>query len=256
LRPCKALIPTFHNQERHRRCSGAAAPWGDAVLGRVRRCSPLQPHKTPACGRGDPRKDPLGFGDLFIFLQRPSSLPGCCHTERGHLRGPFLMEERCLPFDSTPPGPHRMARKSELVHPGVNRGQSRLEGKDGAGRGSRGRQRSRRGSGSPWAAPRDSGCRTQRDASAQRASGRRSCERWEPAGSRGAVPAPARGCAPRAGNGARLTPCGERAMRRPGLSAATGVTESPNHRMVGVGRDLCGSSSPTPCRSRVTYSRL
>ena len=28
------------------------------------------------------------------------------------------------------------------------------------------------------------------------------------------------------------------------------------HRMVGVGRDLCGSSSPTPCRSWVTYSRL
>ena len=28
------------------------------------------------------------------------------------------------------------------------------------------------------------------------------------------------------------------------------------HRMVGVGRDLCGSPSPTPCRSRVTQSRL
>ena len=26
--------------------------------------------------------------------------------------------------------------------------------------------------------------------------------------------------------------------------------------MVGVGRDLCGSSSPTPCQSRVTQSRL
>jgi len=24
-------------------------------------------------------------------------------------------------------------------------------------------------------------------------------------------------------------------------------TESQNHRIVGVGRDLCGSSSPTPC---------
>jgi len=34
------------------------------------------------------------------------------------------------------------------------------------------------------------------------------------------------------------------------------VTESQNHRTVGVGRDLCGSSSPTPCRSRVAYSRL
>ena len=30
----------------------------------------------------------------------------------------------------------------------------------------------------------------------------------------------------------------------PGLHTA--VTESQNHRMVGVGRDLCGSSSPTP----------
>jgi len=26
--------------------------------------------------------------------------------------------------------------------------------------------------------------------------------------------------------------------------------------MVGVGRDLCGSPSPAPCRSRVTQSRL
>ena len=29
-----------------------------------------------------------------------------------------------------------------------------------------------------------------------------------------------------------------------------------NPSMVGVGRDLCGSPSPTPCRSRVTQSRL
>jgi len=28
------------------------------------------------------------------------------------------------------------------------------------------------------------------------------------------------------------------------------------HRRVRVGRDLCGSSGPTPCRSRGTYSRL
>jgi len=34
------------------------------------------------------------------------------------------------------------------------------------------------------------------------------------------------------------------------------VTESQNHRMVRVGSDLCGSPSPTPCRSRVTPSRL
>jgi len=33
-------------------------------------------------------------------------------------------------------------------------------------------------------------------------------------------------------------------------------TESQNHRMFGVGRDLCGSPSPTPCQSRVTYSGL
>ena len=35
-----------------------------------------------------------------------------------------------------------------------------------------------------------------------------------------------------------------------------GCRESQNHRMFGAGRDLCGSPSPTPCRSRVTYSRL
>jgi len=34
------------------------------------------------------------------------------------------------------------------------------------------------------------------------------------------------------------------------------ITESDNHRMVGVGRDLWGSPSPTPCPSRVTQSRL
>ena len=32
--------------------------------------------------------------------------------------------------------------------------------------------------------------------------------------------------------------------------------KSQNHRMVGVGRALCGSPSPTPCPSRVTQSRL
>jgi len=31
---------------------------------------------------------------------------------------------------------------------------------------------------------------------------------------------------------------------------------SQNQRMFGVGRDLWGSPSPTPCRSRVTHSRL
>ena len=34
------------------------------------------------------------------------------------------------------------------------------------------------------------------------------------------------------------------------------VSESPNPSMVGVGRALCGSPSPTPCPSRVTHSRL
>ena len=33
-------------------------------------------------------------------------------------------------------------------------------------------------------------------------------------------------------------------------------TESQNPSMVGVGRALCGSPSPTPCRSRVTQTRL
>jgi len=33
-------------------------------------------------------------------------------------------------------------------------------------------------------------------------------------------------------------------------------TESQNHRMLGVGRALWGSPSPTPCPSRVTHSRL
>ena len=33
---------------------------------------------------------------------------------------------------------------------------------------------------------------------------------------------------------------------RPIPPATVDVTESQNHRIVGVGRDLCGSSSPTP----------
>jgi len=36
---------------------------------------------------------------------------------------------------------------------------------------------------------------------------------------------------------------------------STGL-KSQNHRTVGVGRDLCGSPSPTSCPSRVTCSRL
>ena len=45
-------------------------------------------------------------------------------------------------------------------------------------------------------------------------------------------------------------------VKAPTKSGAALQPESQNHRMVGVGRDLCGSPSPTPCRSRVTYSRL
>ena len=46
------------------------------------------------------------------------------------------------------------------------------------------------------------------------------------------------------------------AAGRPRAGGWGGVTESQNHRMVRVGRDLCGSPSPTSCRSRVTHSRL
>ena len=35
--------------------------------------------------------------------------------------------------------------------------------------------------------------------------------------------------------------------RDPGCQVAFNLAESQNHRMFGVGRDLCGSSSPTPC---------
>ena len=40
------------------------------------------------------------------------------------------------------------------------------------------------------------------------------------------------------------------------MSPSLGAVRSQNHRMFGVGRDLCGSPSPTPCRSRVTQSGL
>jgi len=40
------------------------------------------------------------------------------------------------------------------------------------------------------------------------------------------------------------------------LASVESFTESRNHRMFGVGRDLWGSSSTTPCRSKVTQSRL
>ena len=46
--------------------------------------------------------------------------------------------------------------------------------------------------------------------------------------------------------------CGARAMS----SALAEQAGSQNHGTFGVGRDLCGSPSPTPCRSRVTQSRL
>ena len=41
------------------------------------------------------------------------------------------------------------------------------------------------------------------------------------------------------------------------VTSQTTHVNSQNHRTLGVGRDLCGSSSPTPpCRSSVAYSRL
>jgi len=60
-----------------------------------------------------------------------------------------------------------------------------------------------------------------------------------------------------------LQPAASRARTGSDASGSGGVLPVPvwsqrsqNHRMVRVGRDLCGSPSPTPCRSRVTYSRL
>jgi len=49
-------------------------------------------------------------------------------------------------------------------------------------------------------------------------------------------------------------PCAEAGYIWP--TARTGFLQALSHRMLGVRRDLCGSSSPTPCRSRVTYRRL
>jgi len=46
-----------------------------------------------------------------------------------------------------------------------------------------------------------------------------------------------------------LTLAGGRALCRAGELVL--VTESQNHRMVGLGRDLCGSSSPTPLPKKV-----
>ena len=57
---------------------------------------------------------------------------------------------------------------------------------------------------------------------------------------------------PREGKGTSHPPSSPRQRHR--FTCDMGWSQ--NQRMVGVGRDLCGSSSPTPCRSRVTYSRL
>jgi len=45
-------------------------------------------------------------------------------------------------------------------------------------------------------------------------------------------------------------------LHLPAQNGDRDTSRSQNHRMVGAGRDLCGSPTPTPCRSRVTYSRL
>jgi len=55
------------------------------------------------------------------------------------------------------------------------------------------------------------------------------------------------------GANARICLCRvKKLIRRTGTQAGW----SQNHRMVGVGRDPCGSSVQPSCRSRVTYSRL
>ena len=53
-----------------------------------------------------------------------------------------------------------------------------------------------------------------------------------------------------------LTPSARQQDGLPGADAAGQAPSPQNHRIVGVGRDLCGSSCPTPCPSRVTQSRL
>jgi len=63
---------------------------------------------------------------------------------------------------------------------------------------------------------------------------------------------------PHARGSARVSP--PLPPRRPAPAAGTRVGFASrgclNHSMVGVGRDLCGSPSPTPCPSRVTHSSL
>jgi len=67
----------------------------------------------------------------------------------------------------------------------------------------------------------------------------------------------------RRSSSARALPCPHLATARSPISPPSAFLprdvppqDSQNHRMVGVGRDLCGSHSPTLCPSRVTYSRL
>ena len=60
-----------------------------------------------------------------------------------------------------------------------------------------------------------------------------------------------------AGNALAPLPSHSRAAEHgPCLSGQVRGHLPQNHRMVGVGRTLCGSPSPTPCPSRVTQSRL
>ena len=57
-------------------------------------------------------------------------------------------------------------------------------------------------------------------------------------------------------NGLRPLLCLQRSVSLAGGCASLLCCWFQTHSMVGVGRDLCGSPSPAPCRSRVTQSRL
>jgi len=64
--------------------------------------------------------------------------------------------------------------------------------------------------------------------------------RWDPTEPCSAVCEPRRG----SGRGSPKGPCRQDGRLHPSVSSLHSITESQNHRIVGVGRDLCGSSSP------------
>jgi len=72
-----------------------------------------------------------------------------------------------------------------------------------------------------------------------------------------AVPSVGAGARPHAAVPSRQDHGGDGDPRDPPAQRGSGSSRgSQDPSMVGVGRDLCGSPSPTPCPSRVTYSRL